>query len=105
MDVLVEGARHQLDLISAETSRRGATVHVLMYFVHVAEYVWAAAHAFHKPGITEAEAWAADRLTAILSGQAVPAAEMTAQGQAGTPVSRPARGRRRLPPLPDRPPR
>ncbi|MEY9871114.1 hypothetical protein ABH931_000579 [Streptacidiphilus sp. MAP12-33] len=78
--VLVDGARHQLDLIEAEVRRRGVKVHVLLDFVHVAEYVWAAAHAFHKPGTIEAEAWAADRLTAILSGDAARAAtEMTAQ--------------------------
>ncbi|MET7354379.1 ISKra4 family transposase, partial [Streptomyces mirabilis] len=78
--VLVDGARHQLDLIAAETARRAVTVHILLDFVHVAEYTWAAAHAFHKPGTTEAEAWAADRLTAILAGRATCAAEeMTAQ--------------------------
>ncbi|MFD7409678.1 ISKra4 family transposase [Streptomyces sp. NPDC059866] len=78
--VLVDGARHQLDLISAETSRRDVTVHVLLDFVHVAEYVWAAGHAFHKPGTTEAETWAADHLTAVLAGQAARTAqEMTAQ--------------------------
>ncbi|MGW2788240.1 ISKra4 family transposase, partial [Streptomyces populi] len=78
--VLVDGARHQLDLIAAETYQRGITVHVLLDFVHVAEYVWAAAHAFRKPGTTEAEAWAAGHLTAILAGQAArTAAEMTAQ--------------------------
>ncbi|MFE4629789.1 ISKra4 family transposase [Streptomyces mirabilis] len=78
--VLVDGARHQLDLIRAETSRRDVTVHVLLDFVHVAEYVWAAAHAFHKPGTTEAETWAANHLTAILAGQAARTAqEMTAQ--------------------------
>ncbi|MBT2492933.1 ISKra4 family transposase [Streptomyces sp. ISL-96] len=59
--VLVDGARHQLGLITAEVGRRGVTLHVLLDFVHVAEYVWAAAHAFHKPGTTEAEAWAAGR--------------------------------------------
>jgi len=80
--VLVDGARHQLDLIGAETGRRGVTVHVLLDFVHVAEYVWAAAHAFHKPGTTGAEAWAADHLTAILAGHAArAAAEMTAQAE------------------------
>ncbi|MFE9610960.1 ISKra4 family transposase [Streptomyces sp. NPDC006012] len=80
--VLVDGARHQLDLIKAETGRRGITVHVLLDFVHVAEYVWAAAHAFHKPGTTEAEAWAADRLTAILAGHAArTATEMTAEAE------------------------
>jgi hypothetical protein len=68
--------------MAAESSRRGVTVHVLLDFVHVAEYVWAAAHAFHKPGTTEAEAWAADHLTAILSGHAVrAAAEMTIQAE------------------------
>ncbi|MEY9969039.1 hypothetical protein ABIA33_007126 [Streptacidiphilus sp. MAP12-16] len=61
--VLVDGARHQLDLITAETLRRGVTVHVLLDFVHVAEYVWTASHAFHKPGTTEAETWAAEHLT------------------------------------------
>ncbi|MFF4830147.1 ISKra4 family transposase [Streptomyces sp. NPDC001312] len=80
--VLVDGARHQLDLIAAETGRRGVTVHVLLDFVHVAEYVWAAAHAFHKPGTAEAEAWAADHLTAILAGHAARAAhDMTAQAE------------------------
>lgn len=39
--VLVDGARHQLDLITTEAARRGVTVHVLLDFVHVAEYVWA----------------------------------------------------------------
>ncbi|PYC65733.1 ISKra4 family transposase [Streptomyces tateyamensis] len=51
--VLVDGARHQLDLITAEAARRGVTIHILLDFVHVAEYVWAA-----------------DHLTAILAGHA-----------------------------------
>ncbi|GGU48465.1 hypothetical protein GCM10010289_81250 [Streptomyces violascens] len=38
--VLVDGARHQLDLIHAEAVRRGVTVYVLLDFVHVSEYVW-----------------------------------------------------------------
>jgi hypothetical protein len=78
--VLVDGARHQLDLITAEADRRDRRVHILLDFVHVAEYVWAAAHAFHKPGTTQAEIWAADHLTAILAGHAADVAEaMTAQ--------------------------
>lgn len=80
--VLVDGARHQLDLITAESGRRGVTVHALLDFVHVAEYVWAAAHAFHKAGAAEAEAWVAEHLTAILAGHAArTAAEMTAQAE------------------------
>lgn len=68
--VLVDGARHQLDLIAAETGRRGVTVQVLLDFVHVAEYTWATAHAFHRPGSAEAAAWAAEHLTMILAGHA-----------------------------------
>ncbi|WTX00980.1 ISKra4 family transposase (plasmid) [Streptomycetaceae bacterium NBC_01309] len=78
--VLVDGARHQLDLIHSEAARRGVRVHVLLDFVHVAEYVWDAAHAFHQPGSSDAEAWAADHLTAILAGHAArTAADMLAQ--------------------------
>lgn len=73
--VLVDGARHQLDVIHNEAARRGVTIHVLIDFVHVTEYVWAAAHAFHKPGSREAEAFTADRLTAILAGHAARVAD------------------------------
>jgi hypothetical protein len=68
--VLVDGAHHQLDLIHAEAKRREITVHVLLDFVHVAEYIWTAAHAFHTPGSDEAQTWAATYLTTILAGQA-----------------------------------
>lgn len=67
--VLVDGARHQLELIQAEADRLHITVHVLLDFVHMAEYIWAAAHRFHKPGTPDAEAWVAGHLTAVLHGQ------------------------------------
>ncbi|MGW0537857.1 ISKra4 family transposase [Streptomyces sp. NPDC003032] len=78
--VLVDGARHQLDLIQAEAARRHIRPTILLDFVHVAEYCWTAGHAFHPVGSREAETWAADKLTAILAGYADrAAAEMTAQ--------------------------
>ncbi|MFB8133541.1 ISKra4 family transposase [Streptomyces mirabilis] len=78
--VLVDGARHQLDLIQAEAARRGITLHVLLDIVHVSEYIWAAAHSFHKRGTPAAEAWVAGNLTTILHGQAARAAhEITIQ--------------------------
>ncbi|AZP14776.1 ISKra4 family transposase [Streptomyces aquilus] len=81
--VLVDGARHQLDLIQAEADRRGIHLNILLDFVHVAEYTWTDAHAFHPVGSREAETWAADKLTAILAGHADRAAtEMTAQAAA-----------------------
>jgi hypothetical protein len=80
--VLVDGARHQLDLIEAEARRRGATIHVLIDFVHVAEYVWTAAHAFHPVGSEAAETFAAEKLTAILHGHAARVTrEMTTQAE------------------------
>lgn len=78
--VLVDGARHQLDCIHAEAARRHVTVHILLDIVHVTEYPWTAAHAFHPPGTTDAETWVAAHLTTILHGQAARAAtEITAQ--------------------------
>ncbi|WP_326674291.1 ISKra4 family transposase [Streptomyces sp. NBC_01257] len=78
--VLVDGARHQLDLIESESARRGIEVTVLLDIVHVSEYVWAAAHAFHAVGTPEAEAWVAGHLTTILHGQAArAAAEITTE--------------------------
>ncbi|MET8284402.1 ISKra4 family transposase [Streptomyces sp. NPDC005132] len=78
--VLVDGARHQLGLIEAESARRGIKVSTLLDIVHVSEYVWAAAHAFHRAGTSDAEAWVAGHLTTILHGQAARAAtEITAK--------------------------
>ncbi|GGV74121.1 hypothetical protein GCM10010277_88090 [Streptomyces longisporoflavus] len=78
--VLVDGARHQLDLIEDESARRGIEVTTLLDIVHVSEYVWAAAHAFHPAGTPETEAWVASHLTTILHGQAArAAAEITAE--------------------------
>ncbi|MFI0243046.1 ISKra4 family transposase [Streptomyces sp. NPDC016845] len=80
--VPVDGARHQLDLIHAEAARRRVSGQVLLDIVHVSEYLWTAAHAFHRPGTVEAETWVAAHLTAILHGQAARAAtEITAQAE------------------------
>jgi hypothetical protein len=80
--VLVDGAHHQLDLIEAEARRRKATIHVLIDFVHVAEYVWTAAHAFHPVGSDAAETFAAEKLTAILHGHTARVTrEMTTQAE------------------------
>ncbi|GHC90248.1 hypothetical protein GCM10010349_78450 [Streptomyces flavofungini] len=81
--MLVDGARHQLDLIHDEAARRGVRLNLLLDFVHVAEHCWTAAHACHPVGSREAETWAADKLTEILAGHAERAAnEMTTQAAA-----------------------
>jgi hypothetical protein len=66
--VLVDGARHQLDLVGAEAARRGVTVHILIDLIHVLEYLWKACWCFHADGDPHAEAWVATHAISILSG-------------------------------------
>ncbi|MFE7332020.1 hypothetical protein ACFU8W_45550 [Streptomyces sp. NPDC057565] len=40
--VLVDGARHQIDLIKAEARQRGVDVHIIVDLIHVLEYLWRA---------------------------------------------------------------
>ncbi|MGW2563041.1 hypothetical protein ACWCXB_28095 [Streptomyces sp. NPDC001514] len=66
--VLVDGARHQLDLIQTEAALRGITVHIVVDFVHVLEYLWQAAWSFHDPGDPAAEDWVAIQALTVLTG-------------------------------------
>ncbi|MET7458369.1 ISKra4 family transposase [Streptomyces sp. NPDC005574] len=66
--MLVDGARHQLDLIQAEAARRGVDLHILIDFIHVIEYVWKAAWCFHTNGDPAAERWVATHAVKILAG-------------------------------------
>jgi hypothetical protein len=67
---LVDGNRHQLDRIAAESAARKVTVAVIVDFVHVLEYLWKAAWCFHPEADPAAEAWVADKARAILGGGA-----------------------------------
>ena len=67
--VLVDGARHQLDLIHAEAKRRGVHVHILIDLIHVLEYLWKAAWCFYKDGDPDAEPWVASHALKVLGGQ------------------------------------
>src|SRR6266568_2240300 len=66
--ILVDGARHQLDLVAAEAARRGVRVHILIDLIHVLEYLWRACWCFHADGDAQAEVWVATHATSILSG-------------------------------------
>jgi hypothetical protein len=66
--VLVDGARHQLDLIRDEAQRRGVRVHILVDLIHVMEYLWKACWCLHAEGDPHAEAWVATHAISILSG-------------------------------------
>lgn len=67
--VLVDGARHQLDLIKAQAARRGVAVHFVIDFVHVLEKLWAAAWSLHASADPAAEDRVATWALALLSGQ------------------------------------
>nr|WP_246239824.1 ISKra4 family transposase [Acrocarpospora corrugata] len=67
--VLVDGDRHQLDLVGSQARRHQVDVHIVVDFIHLAEYVWKAAWSLHTPGDPAAETWVAIQLLAILSGR------------------------------------
>jgi hypothetical protein len=67
--VLVDGANHQLDLIRAQAAQRNVTVHIVIDFIHVLEYLWRAAWSVHTPGDPAAEAWVLGHALSILNGE------------------------------------
>jgi len=67
---LVDGNVHQIDALRAEAARRQVTLSIVIDFIHVLEYLWGAAWCFFDEGDPAAEAWVADRATAVLEGRA-----------------------------------
>ena len=67
---LVDGAETQLDLVEAGAAAYGVEVTVILDIIHVVEYVWKAAHVFHREGSPELECWAWTRVRRILEGKA-----------------------------------
>jgi hypothetical protein len=91
--VLVDGARHQLELLRAEAARRQVPIHILVDLIHVLEYLWRAAWRLFPDGDPAAEPWVATHAVRILAGdidavitalgQQASAAELTAQQRGG----------------------
>jgi hypothetical protein len=67
--VLVDGNRDQLRRVQRAASKLGVEVTTVLDIVHVLEYLWRAAYAFHSEGTEAAEAWVEGRLLALLSGR------------------------------------
>ncbi len=67
---LVDGAETQLVLVEEAAAARGVDVTVILDIIHVVEYVWKAAHAFHPAGSLELACWAWTRVGRILEGRA-----------------------------------
>jgi hypothetical protein len=62
-------ARHQLDLIRAEATRRGVHIHILVDFIHVLEYLCRAVWCFYQDADPAAEPWVATHALRILAGE------------------------------------
>jgi hypothetical protein len=74
---LVDGDNHQINLIEQEAAARGITgLTILIDLIHVLEYLWKAAWAFHEPRDPAIETWTIAQATDILHGRA---AEVTAR--------------------------
>jgi hypothetical protein len=69
--VVVDGNKDQLALIQAEAARRGVSITIVVDFIHVLQYLWAASTAFHAEAAAEREEWVLSRLREVLRGKAV----------------------------------
>lgn len=67
--VLVDGQRDQLRRVQQAARKYGVEVTIVLDIVHVLEYLWRAAYAFHAEGTKDAETWVRHRLFALLSGR------------------------------------
>jgi hypothetical protein len=67
--VLVDGNDDQLARIRDAARSFGVTITIVLDLVHVIEYLWRAAYAFHAASSDEAEKWVDDRLLALLNGR------------------------------------
>ena len=67
---LVDGNRHQIDRIKAEAKKRGVNVPIVVDWIHVVEYLWAAARCFFTETDPKGEAFVAEKALAVLEGKA-----------------------------------
>jgi hypothetical protein len=67
--VLVDGNRDQLRLVRNTARKLGVMITIIVDLIHVLEYLWKAAYAFHADGSKEAESWVQQRLMWLLRGE------------------------------------
>jgi hypothetical protein len=67
--VLVDGQQDQIKRVQLGARKAGVEITIQLDIVHVLEYLWRAAYAFHAESSPEAEKWVEDRLHALLSGR------------------------------------
>lgn len=66
---LVDGCPHQIYRIQQEALKNNIELTVICDIIHVIEYLWKAAWAFHKQGDPEVEKWVNERFLLILEGK------------------------------------
>lgn len=66
--VLLDGNLEQIDRVKQAARRVGATITIVLDIVHVIEYLWRAAYAFHADGTLAAERWVENQLLKLLAG-------------------------------------
>jgi len=66
--VLVDGQRDQIKRVERAARAAQVEITIVLDIVHVLEYLWRAAYAFHADGTPEAEAWVEHQLVKLLSG-------------------------------------
>ena len=67
--VLVDGQRDQIRRVQRAARKAKVEITIVLDIMHVLEYLWRAAHAFHKPGTEAAQTWVRHRLFALLQGR------------------------------------
>lgn len=65
---LVDGNRTQIQLLEAAAAAKGIALTIIVDLIHVLEYLWDAAWAFHEKGDPNAEVWVQERLVDLLLG-------------------------------------
>ncbi|MGH8647793.1 MAG: ISKra4 family transposase [Burkholderiales bacterium] len=66
---LVDGNETQLDFLQLAAKDYGVELVIILDLIHVLEYLWKAAWAFHHSGDRAAEVWVGERLAEILRGR------------------------------------
>jgi hypothetical protein len=67
---LVDGAKHQINVIRTEARARGVDVTIVVDFVHVLEYLWGAARCFFSETDPAGEAFVGEKALVVLEGKA-----------------------------------
>lgn len=65
---LVDGNKPQLHILKKHARTYGVTLIIILDVIHVLEYLWKAAWAFHEEGDRAAEAWVNERMLEVLRG-------------------------------------